>query len=44
MVPLQACPPWQANQLDPHRNYPVTHNASYTTLWDMIRRCDRLRA
>ncbi|CCD97690.1 hypothetical protein BRAS3809_1230008 [Bradyrhizobium sp. STM 3809] len=30
------CPLWQADQLGPHRNCPVTHHASYTTLWDTI--------
>jgi hypothetical protein len=37
MIPLSACPLWQADQLGPHRNYPVIHHASYTTQWDTIR-------
>ena len=37
MIPLPACPLWQADQPGPYRNCPVTHHASYTTLWDTIR-------
>jgi hypothetical protein len=33
---LPACPLWQADQPGPYRNCPVTHHASYTTLWDTI--------